>query len=364
MPDVSKIRLPDSTEVNIKDARISGVDNTPTSGSENVVTSGGVYAAIDENVPKTYAGSPTAGGFANKAVAIPFGQVDAGSTATDIKATVDNFPETLTDGVCAYIRNNVVASASGWTLNVNGTGAKPVYNTISDATRTSTVFSAAVTYLFIYNSSRVTGGCWDMYYGYDSNTNTIGHNIRTDQMSLPVTSACYRYRLLFTSADHTHFVPANASSSTKATAKLTTTQTPIDPFGSIRYYGHTTAVSSGAMPGADYLWEQYAITLGYSFNRTGAALTLTAWKPVYIKCTPQANGSAIIDADTPYVQELPTTADGEIYIYLGVAYSATNVELILYHPVYYHDGNSLRLWTGVSDIISIANSEIDTIMAS
>jgi hypothetical protein len=24
--------------------------------------------------------------------------------------------------------------------------------------------------LFIYNSTRVTGGCWDMYYGYDSNT--------------------------------------------------------------------------------------------------------------------------------------------------------------------------------------------------
>lgn len=353
MPDVSKIRLPDSTEVNIKDSRIAGVDTTPAAGSENVVTSGGVYTAIDENVPKTYAGSPIAGGFANKAVAIPFGQVDAGSTATDIKATVDNFPETLTDGVCAYIRNNVVASASGWTLNVNGTGAKPVYNTISDATRTSTVFSAAVTYLFIYNSSRVTGGCWDMYYGYDSNTNTIGHNIRTDQMSLPTTSACYRYRLLFTSADHTHFVPANASSSTNATAKRTTTQTPINPFGSIRYYGSTTTVSSGARPSVDYIWEQYAITLGYSFNRTGAALTLTAWKPVYIKCTPQTDGSAIIDAETPYVQELPTTADGEIYIYLGVAYSATNVELTLYHPVYYHDGTSIRLWTNAPASVSV-----------
>ena len=192
-----------------------------------------------------------------------------------------------------------------------------------------------------------------MYYGYDSNTNTIGHNIRTDQMSLPTTSACYRYRLLFTSADGTHFVPANASSSTNATAARTTTQTPIDPFGSIRYYGYTKAVSSGARPDADYLWEQYAITLGYSFNRTGAALTLTAWKPVYIKCTPQANGSAIIDADTPYVQELPTTADGEIYIYLGVAYSATNVELILYHPVYYHDGTSIRLWTNAPASVSV-----------
>lgn len=317
--------------------------------------------ALTSDVPSTYAGSPTVGGPANKTLGIPFGNVDAGSTATEMTATVDNFPETLTDGVCAYIRNNVIASAAGWTLNINGTGALPVYASNADAGRVTTVFSAATTYLFVYNSSRVTGGCWDIYYGYDSNTNTIGHNIRTDQMSMPTTSACYRYRLLFTSADHTHFVPANASSSTNATASRTTTQTPIDPFGSIRYYGYTKAVSSGARPDADYLWEQYAITLGYSFNRTGAALALTAWKPVYIKCTPQANGSAIIDADTPFVQALPSTKDGEIYIYLGVAYNATNVELTLYHPVYYHDGTRVTNWPGVSvDDIKSSIGDIQT----
>ena len=299
-------------------------------------------------IPTQYAGSPTAGGFANKAVAIPFGSVDSDSTATDIKATVDNFPTTLTDGVCAYIRNDVIASASGFTLNINGTGAKPVYQTMADASRATTIFSAAVTYLFIYNSSRVEGGCWDIYYGYNSNDNTIGYILRTNYMSLPVTSACYRYRLLFTSADGTHFVPANASSSTNATATRTTTQTPIDPFGSIRYYNYTSAVSSGARPGVAYLCEQYQVTLGYSFNRTGAALTLTAWKPVYIKCAPQSDGSAIIDADTPYVQDLPTTADGKIYIFLGVATSATQVEVVFHHPVYYHDGTKICTWTGVT----------------
>lgn len=311
-------------------------------------------------VPTQYAGSPTAGGFANKSVAIPFGSVDADSTDTAIKATVDNFPTELTDGVCAYIRNNVVASASGFTLNINGTGAKPVYQTLADASRVSTVFNANSTYLFIYNSTRVEGGCWDLYYGYNSNDNTIGYNLRTDKMSLPTTSACYRYRLLFTSADGEHFVPANASSSTNATAKRTTTQTKIDPFGSIRYYSYTAAVSSGARPSVDYLWEQYAVTLGYSFNRTGAALTLTAWKPVYIKCTPQADGSAIIDAETPYVQELPTTADGEIYIYLGVATSATTVEMTLYHPVYYHDGTRVTNWPG--PVIGDIQTALDAII--
>ena len=89
------------------------------------------------------------------------------------------------------------------------------------------------------------------------------------------------------------------------------------------------------------------LTLGYSFNRTGAALTLTSWKPIYIKCAPQTDGSAIIEAETPYVQDLPSTADGFIYIYLGVVTSATQVEMTVYHPVYYIDANGRkRVWTG------------------
>ena len=82
-----------------------------TVGGESAIGTSGI--AIIPAIPTTYAGSPTAGGFANKTVAIPFGNVDSTSTATEITATVDNFPETLTDGVCAYIRNNVISSASG-----------------------------------------------------------------------------------------------------------------------------------------------------------------------------------------------------------------------------------------------------------
>jgi len=46
------------------------------------------------------------------------------------------------------------------------------------------------------------------------------------------------------------------------------------------------------------------------------------------------------------VQALPTTKDGKIYIHLGTAYSATNMELQTEHPVYWHDGTGIRIWTG------------------
>ena len=275
---------------------------------------------------------------------IPFGQVDSTSTSTAFTATVPGITE-YKDGVCVMLKNGVVTSAAGFTINVNGLGAKPAYNNMAAATAETTLFNVNYTMLFVYDEDRVEGGCWILYRGYNANDNTIGYQLRTNLSSLPMDSVVYRYRLLFTSADNEKWVPANNSTSTNATASRTTIQTPINPFGRIVYYGTTTSVAAGSRPGVSYLWSQYGITLGYSFNRTGAALTLTSWKPVYIKCAPQTDGSAIIDADTPYVQALPTTNDGKIYIYLGIAYSATQVEIVPEHPVYYHDGTRIRLWT-------------------
>lgn len=361
---ISKIKLPDNSTQDIHDSRVLGVDSTPTADSGNLVTSGGVATALS-GIPSTYAGSPSAGGPANKTLGIPFGYVDSTSTATVMTATVDNFPTILTAGVCAYIRNDVVASASGWTLNINGTGAKPVYASNADASRTTTVFSAASTFLFVYNSSRVSGGCWDVYYGYDSNTNTIGYVLRTNSMSLPVNGATGRYRLLFTSPDGTHFVPANTSSSTNATTARTVNQSKIDPFGSIRYYSYTTMLSAEGRPGVSYLCEQNTLTLGYSFNPEGGTLELTTWAPVYLKCAPQTDGSAIMDAAEPIVQALPSTEDGKIYIFLGVAYSATAMELVFHHPVYWYKDGMVRQWTnaagGGSSDEALTSSEIQDI---
>ena len=276
--------------------------------------------------------------------AIPYAAVDDTSTATAFTASVPGITE-YKNGVCVMLRNGVATSAAGFTININGLGAKPVYSSMAAASASTTIFNTAYTMLFVYDEDRVEGGCWVVYYGYDSNTNTIGYQIRTNSQSLPMDSIVYRYRLLFKSLDGNKFVPANNSTSTNATAKRNTIDTVIDPFGGIFYYGTTASVAAGSRPSVGNLWTQYVITLGYSFNRTGAALTLTAFKPVYIKATPQASGGAVIEAETPYVQDLPTTNDGKIYIYLGVATAATTVEIVPEHPVYYHDGTRIRLYT-------------------
>ena len=292
-----------------------------------------------------YAAAAAGDTAAIKAASIPFGKVDATSTSTAYTATVPGITS-LYDGVACYLMNGVVTSASGFTVDINGLGALPVYSTLAAASRATTLFNVNYTLLLVYNSQRVEGGCWDAYYGYDSNTNTLGYQIRTNSSSLPASDKFYRYRLLFTSADGTKWVPANTSTSTNATAARTVNSRPIDPHGAIVYYGTTTAIEADALVTAAQIWQQYTLTLGYSFNRTGAALVLPYPKPIYVKCTPQADGSAIIDPDTPYVTALPTTDDGKIYIFLGRTYSATSIELTLNHPVYYFKNGAIRLWTG------------------
>lgn len=321
-----------------------------------------------------YASSPTVAGPADKALSIPFGVVDSTSTATAFTATVDGIPvydtenpTTLADGTQVFIKNTKVTSAAAstdpkcWTLNVNGYGAKKVYVTTAAATYSTTQFTVNYKYLFIYDSSLDSNnGGWYIGQLFDSNTNTIEYQIRTNSTTRKTTDACRYYKVFFSSADGTMWVPAAASTTNSATSAKTVNQRPIDPFGPIVYYSTTTSFATNANVSASYIWQQYNLTLGYSFNRTGAALTLTTQEPVYIKCAPQADGSAIIDADNPFVQELPDEEDGKIYIFFGVASGATTVELNLAHPVYYVTGSTennnrkVRIWTNPA----VASAEV------
>lgn len=293
-----------------------------------------------------YAASPAVGGNATTANALPYGVVDSSSTRTALTVTIPGITE-LYDGLCILVKNNVAASNTNCTLDVNGLGAKPIHYSTALNTAITTQWTATMTALFYYDSSRNSGnGAWVFYYGYDSNTNTIGYQVRSNSSSLPMTSIVYRYRLLFTSADNAHFVPATNSTSTNATSSRTVCQDKINPFGRIVYYGTTASVSAGSRPSASALWDMYAFTFGYSFQKS-PNYVLTAWKPIYLKCAPQADGSAIIDSTTPFTQTLPSTEDGKIYIFLGVAYSGTAMELLLHHPVYYYKDGQVRPWPGV-----------------
>lgn len=285
-----------------------------------------------------------------QASGIPYGDITSNST-TVFTAEVPGVGA-LVNGVTCFIKNNGnQTSAAGWTLDVNGLGAKPVYQSMAAATASAKEFNKNYTGLFMYNETRVSGGCWDWYWGYNTNTDTIGYQLRTNSTLRPAADTGYRYRLWFTSLDGTKWVPANTSTSTNATASRTPNSRVIDPFGEIIYCSSNGDATSSSNPVATQgnnlpattCWQEYAFTLGYSFNTTGSALVLTYPAPVYIQCTPQSGGGAVING---YTQSLPSTADGKIYIFLGMAYAATTVELAATHPVYQYVDGKICLYTG------------------
>ena len=289
----------------------------------------------------SYAGAPTSGGNADRSNAILFGSVDSTSTATAFTATVAGL-DALADGTAVYLRNHVVTSAAGFTVDVNGFGAKKCYNNMTNATQDTTIFNVAYSMLFIYDSSLDGGnGGWWIYRGYDGNTNTIGYQVRTNSGNKAAADTGYRYRLWFTSADGSKWVPANTSTSTNATSNRSLNTRAIDPFGPIVYRSTNGTCTSGSGIGATGIWQQYTLSIGYSYMASGFSLTFP--DSVYLKCTPNADGSATMNS---IVQALPTSKDGKIYIHLGTAYSATNMELQTEHPVYWHDGTGIRIWTG------------------
>ena len=305
-------------------------------------------AGITSNDIDNWNGKLNADATAKKTSSIPFAVVDSTSTNKVFTATVPGITE-LVDGTCVLLRNSVVTSAAGFTININGLGAHPAFNNMTLATADTTIFNVNYTMLFVYCANVTVSsikGAWCCYRGYDSaGSNTIGYQIRGNSGPLPVSDTARYYKIYFTSADGSKWVPASVNSTNNATSARPVNQRPINPFGPIVYTSANTNYTAGTSLAASTAWQQYAITFGYSFNRTGAALTLSYPKPVYIKCAPQSDGSAIMDEDTPYVQALPSTEDGKIYIFLGIAYSATAIELRIEHPVYYFKDNAIRLWT-------------------
>ena len=292
-------------------------------------------------------------GTAYRTAAIPYGQCDSTSTSTAFTATVPGVTE-LRDGVCMWLKNGVVTSASGFTINVNNLGAKRVYSNMSAASAEGTLFNVNYTFMFVYDSSRVAGGCWVLNRGYFSDANSVGYQIRTNSSTLPALQTGYRYRLWLTSVDGQNYVPINTDTGTSTTSTKSLNTTPIDPFGTIVYNSTNGTVEAGANLPNGTQWTQWALDLRYAKYPLTA---LTYPDPVYLQCTPQTTGGAVMN---DIVQTLPTTEDGKIYIYLGNAYSTVSMELKQNHPVYYFKDGQIRQWTNAEagGISSVAWGDI------
>lgn len=257
--------------------------------------------------------------------------------------------DSLYDGLTiAYYLPYAGVSGTNATLNLTlsdgtTTGAIDVYET--GTTRLTTQYAAGSTIILTYwsagainvSGTATTSARWT-HADYNTDANSIGYQLRHNSGTYTAFANIYRYMLLL-SKSSTQVLPVNSVSNSITTTKALTTES-FNPFGEILYYSGTSTVSAGSQTSSS-LWQQYAFDLRYSFN---CGQTLTSNKDVYIVAVPQSDGYAKL-ASSPLAQDLPTTDDGNIYIYLGHAYSTYQIEMHMNHPVYWYKDGKICLYT-------------------
>ena len=106
------------------------------------------------------------------------------------------------------------------------------------------------------------------------------------------------------------------------------------------YYTSNVEKASGSYTGDNSLAYQIAtVDFRYSSN---CGTTLIANKPVYLVGIP--NGTTYTLADTWWTQTLPSSADGKIYIYLGIAYDTYRIAWQVNHPIYWYKDGAIKLY--------------------
>lgn len=169
-------------------------------------------------------------------------------------------------------------------------------------------------------------------------------------------TAIYRYQLCLSRPDRS-LLPINSVNNSVATNKVLTTEA-FDPFGDILYWASTTTYAAGANVG-DGWYNQYLADIRYSFNIGGndVASTLVGRKPLYLVAVPQANGTAKLHS-SPLAQDLPSSEDGLIYIYLGQVYPDTRpyrLYMAIRHPVYIYKNGAVRDYRGYASDAGTVN---------
>lgn len=151
----------------------------------------------------------------------------------DLGAYVEDLTE-LYHGVFIYLLNDFATSSNGFTLNVNDLGAKPVYYSNYLNRPAGATFYAGTSMLFMYNSQRVSGGCWDMIYDSPSRINQFdgGQLIQFDTNGHQRTYLCDAglYLQDSTAATRIHLSSSNGNIESKDASLVTRTKMGNDGF--------------------------------------------------------------------------------------------------------------------------------------
>ena len=230
------------------------------------------------------------------------------------------------------------------TMNVNGSGPKPIKKQFNTTGASNLVAAGELvannTYMFQFDGTNWV--CMTLDY----NSNDVNYTLRHYYL-VTTKNALPQYTLSFLDKEIGKLIPFNSQGGNGTSNKTMTTE-EFDPFSEILYYTNT-AIAAGSTTYGYYLYYTYnLIDLRYTFNLPNTS-QFTAKAPVYAVCELQSSGKAKL-VSPYYTKDLPTTNDGKLYIFLGIAYDGYRIELWQDHPIYYHDGTSLQRYGNIGGI--------------
>ena len=127
-----------------------------------------------------------------------------------------------------------------------------------------------------------------------------------------------------------------------ATGHVAATDVHFVPTGQVLYnstgYWYNT---SGSQTGSIGMYTAIPFDFRYASN-CGASLTIG--KPVYYVFNKNADDNTLSIDSTIHTQTLPTTEDGKVYMFLGIAYATTHIYLHHVHPMYEFIDGKLRTY--------------------
>lgn len=263
----------------------------------------------------------------------------------------------LNAGQVIIVKPTITSTVASSTLKLNSFDAYPMLYagaTITTSTD-SKVWSANTPSIFVFDGSywRFAG------HGADDNTTyTLNYVIYAGTANAGVGDyAVTRYALLMQKLDGT-WETLKETSTNYSTGTTKTVNTNGFIPSKITYYNTTTVKKNGEAIGVSSLYLKSAsVDARYSFN-CGATPNWSAGDRIYLVGTIGTDGLFYLDSTTWWANALPTTQDGKVYMYIGTYVSdAYKITLDLDHPMYYHDGTSVKQYV-------VAGNKLDASAAS
>lgn len=279
--------------------------------------------AVQDNLNATrtwYATCPTASGTAAK-------------VATITPATTDF---ALAAGVMVAVKFDAANGVANPTLDVNGTGAKAIkrYGTTAPSTSAATSWAAGSTVTLTYD-----GAYWQLNNWLNNNDNY--YDREAYKAALAASGAISAGRIAVLGTD--------------GKLKLLSASA-FDIAGPVVYVG--TAYTSAEATAGTTKTNNYTFW-GTAFNLTNthAIAGAAAGKPVYIVGT--LSGKLFTPNSTVLTCTVPSSADGLVYMRLGIMSTAANAVLESQHPLYmYFNGAFQQCDPATADAAKTATNYI------